>query len=301
MGCFWSGGGFHHWSGSADADHNIFSSLVVSSSFFADTSKGIHDKLFEGYDGSDEDKEKLYKLILRMGDIDTNNQREKEKLFFFWDNFIPLVSGVARYNSMKARGKKPSRALTAQDEAWALLNWENNFYFWEDEYVGRRNSSNDKYVSQVAPKYTRKEGTRGIQKGWSEEGEKRYDELLGLVIKDRQTEKRIKLEKEYMELSVADDDRKGSSKKSKKKGNTEDCGGVDPRKYTKQLLKAQLENGLDSEDSSDEEGTEKMSVPGHCATADEVVYDVRRRAVEMGSDSSDDGSDNDGATNAAPV
>ena len=102
-------------------------------------------------------------------------------------------------------------------------------------------------------------------------------------------------------LSVAEDDKKSSSKKSKKKGNTEDCGGVDPRKYTKQLLKAQLENGLDSEDSSDEDGTEKMSVPGHCATADEVMYDVRRRAVEMGSDSSDDGSDNDGATNAAPV
>lgn len=254
--------------------------------------------LFSGYDGSAGDKRKLYELILKLGDIDADNDQEKEKLFFFWDNFVPLVSGACRYRAERAQGKRPSRALTAQDEAWAVLNWENNFEYWEDEYVGKQ--ADGKYRSQISPKYTRKEGTRGIQKGWSEEGEQRYDELLGLVIKDRKTEKRKQLEREYMALGISRSE-KYRGAKAKKKDSVDAGRSVDMRKNTNRVLMEQLRKEQGSDGSSDDEDVEVVDGGGNSFLADGVVEEASRRAAEVDDDSSEDEESEGGVQTTEPV
>lgn len=91
-----------------------------------------------------------------------------------------------------------SKYATVSDEAFALLCLENNYNTWMDMGV-----TGNKKTSKVPRKYTNggsskgKNGTLQHNKGWSDEGLCRFNELFGLVEKNREGTYAKKFEEDF--------------------------------------------------------------------------------------------------------
>ena len=99
--------------------------------------------------------------------------------------FVSAVIGKMDYKR-KLCSMVLSKYATVSDEAFALLNFENNIDTWMD--MGR---TGDTKTSKVPRKYTNggsskdKNGTSQHNKGWSDKGLLRFNELFDLVQKNR--------------------------------------------------------------------------------------------------------------------
>ena len=100
--------------------------------------------------------------------------------------FVSAVIGKMDYKR-KSCSMLLSKYATVSDEAFALLNFENNIDTWMDMGI-----TGDTKTSKVPRKYTNggsakgKNGTSQHNKGWSDEGLCRFNELFDLVEKNRE-------------------------------------------------------------------------------------------------------------------
>ena len=103
----------------------------------------------------------------------------------FINFFVSAVIGKMNYKK-KSCSFVLSKYATVSDEAFALLSLENNYETWIDMGL----TGNTK-TSKVPRKYTNggkvqgKVGTSKHNKGWSDEGLHRFNELFDLVEKNR--------------------------------------------------------------------------------------------------------------------
>lgn len=123
------------------------------------------------------------------------------KVFFKY--FIKCVTKKNKYEEKLPLAKSFEDICTVSDEAFALLLLENSWDKWMDQYnkdpsslLPRRGRHLDKPVSKIKTKYT-KGGLKyeddqdttlfssKHNKGWSDEGIKRYNQLYELVEADR--------------------------------------------------------------------------------------------------------------------
>ena len=112
---------------------------------------------------------------------------ENYMYFDFIYYFIPPVIGKMNYKK-KSCTNVLSTYASVSDEAFAILCFENNFETWMDMGI-----TNNTKTSKVPRKYTNggksqgKVATSQHNKGWSDSGLKRFNELFDLVEKNRNT------------------------------------------------------------------------------------------------------------------
>ena len=105
----------------------------------------------------------------------------------FINYFVSTVIGKMNYKR-KSCIEVLSSYATVSDEAFAILCFENNFDTWMD--MGLRG---DKKTSMVPRKYTNggisqnRKASSQHNRGWSDEGLHRFNELFDLVQKNRET------------------------------------------------------------------------------------------------------------------
>ncbi len=137
--------------------------------------------------------------------IDFMKGREKVEAYrTFFDVFQPCATKKTNWERQISRGDPNDERsedmilCTVSDEAFALLLLENSYDRWCDLYFNnkgallqRRGKKGRDVESDVAPKYTRggiKYSTNdatGMEKGWSQEGKRRFNELYDSVKQDR--------------------------------------------------------------------------------------------------------------------
>ena len=122
-------------------------------------------------------------------------QENNYAYFDFVEYFVSAVIGKTHYKQNSC-DKLLSQYAMVSDEAFALLTLENNFDAWVD--MGMRK---DISGSQVPRKYTNggksngEVGSSQHNKGWSEEGLKRFNGLFDAVKKKRVAPEAIASEK----------------------------------------------------------------------------------------------------------
>ena len=140
-------------------------------------------------------------------------QENNYAYFDFVEYFVSAVIGKTHYKQNSC-DKLLSQYATVSDEAFALLTFENNFDAWVD--MGMRK---DISGSQVPRKYTNggksngEVGSSQHNKGWSEEGLKRFNELFDAVKKNRATPEAILFEENFRTYC---EDKVGSKNKKAK-------------------------------------------------------------------------------------
>ena len=117
-------------------------------------------------------------------------QMRLQNNFMYYDfinYFVSTVIGKMDYKR-KSCIEVLSSYATVSDEAFAILCFENNFDTWMD--MGLRG---DKKTSMVPRKYTNggisqnRKASSQHNRGWSDEGLHRFNELFDLVQKNRET------------------------------------------------------------------------------------------------------------------
>jgi len=121
----------------------------------------------------------------------------------FFKHFVKCVTKKHVYESKVKKAESLHDICSISDEAFALLLLENSWDKWMDQYnkdpaslLPRRGRHQDKPVSTVKTKYTKggykynndqetTMSTLSHNKGWSQEGIKRYNQLYDLVEADR--------------------------------------------------------------------------------------------------------------------
>src|SRR5688572_2905110 len=125
--------------------------------------------------------------------------RSKDNVMYydFIHFFVSAVIGKMDYKR-KLCSMVLSKYATVSDEAFALLNFENNIDTWMD--MGR---TGDTKTSKVPHKYTNggsskgKNGTSQHNKGWSDEGLRGFNELFDLVQKNRDSQHAKQFEEDF--------------------------------------------------------------------------------------------------------
>ena len=123
-----------------------------------------------------------------------------EKYLWFCEHFMECVIPSAEWK-LKARNKKMSQYVTATLEAFAVLTYCNSFPVWnqrwtvqEDDTGGGADSTSDdsddfSAISGLTPKkgfrFTAESKGSKKYEGWNSDGMKCYNDLLGLVEKQR--------------------------------------------------------------------------------------------------------------------
>lgn len=194
----------------------------------------------------------------------------------FISYFIAPVIGKMEYKK-KSCSHLLSNYTTVSDEAFAILCYENNIDTWMD--MGLTNNTK---TSNVPRKYTnggksqRKIATSQHNKGWSDEGLRRFNKLFDLVEKNRETpfakefeenfciweekkaeKKRKKAEKLLLEVVEmrhelwSDDEDEGTAQENTNDSNKKANTLVTPAKNHKQHTTAKESSG--SEEESEDE------------------------------------------------
>lgn len=118
--------------------------------------------------------------------------RQDMGVYMWWaEKFWPRVVGQEKWKLDIASGnKKPSDLVTVSDEALALLLFENHFLSWKakaesgDDAGSQTSSITSSDTSTCMTKYTRKKNG-STKDGWSDDGIKRFQELMTKVREDR--------------------------------------------------------------------------------------------------------------------
>src|SRR5687768_17268078 len=115
----------------------------------------------------------------------------------FINYFVSAVIGKMDYKKNSCT-MVLSKYATVSDEAFALFCLENNYQTWMDMGL-----TGNKKTSNIPHKYTNgrlsksKNGTSQHNKGWSDKGLRRFNELFGLVEKNREGSYVKKFEEDF--------------------------------------------------------------------------------------------------------
>ena len=180
-----------------DVDHALLFSHILYLDFVRAHKGGIRD----------------VKKNVNLDQIMQMRQEENIPYFDFIEFFVSSVIGKSCYKQNSC-DKLLSEYVTISDEAFAILIFENNFDAWVDMGIRKDTSG-----TQVPRKYTNggkskaDVGSSQHNKGWSEEGLKRFNELFDKVKKNRSSPEA----KDFEEKFRAYCDNKVGSKKKKVK------------------------------------------------------------------------------------
>ena len=110
---------------------------------------------------------------------------DKTVYFAFIEYFVSAVIGRKRYKQNRCDNHL-SKYVTPSDEALAIILFDNNIDTWMDQAKHNLTKS-----GEVKPKYTNGGSSKGEvassrkYQGWSEEGLKKFNELHGMIKRDR--------------------------------------------------------------------------------------------------------------------
>ena len=165
---------------------------------------------------------KEVKKNVNLDQITEMRQAENFAYFDFAEYFVSSVIGKSRFKQ-NCCDNLLSQYATISDEAFAILIFENNFDAWID--MGMRKDTSGTVVPR---KYTNGGKSKGEvassqhNKGWSNEGLKRFNELFDRVKENRATPQAKVLEENFR--SYCED--KASSKKKRVKPIEQECFAV---------------------------------------------------------------------------
>ena len=179
--------------------------------------------------------------------IDAISHRFKKSAYaLFCQHILICVSGKKQFDN-QARTKKLSYFVGVSDEAYALLLLENHWERYED-YANQSPivAMHARYKSKIKPKFTLQDGNNKKFKGWSQEGIKRFNQLVQEVEQDRQSKegKQFEISFQHHMLNVT----RGSKHQLVKDGMGDEEADVDP--YVA-LTKKKVTYTYDQEDSED--------------------------------------------------
>ena len=132
----------------------------------------------------------------------------RDAFVHFCDCFLKNVSGRMKWRSDLLQ--KPLTAVaTESDEAFTLLVLENNWDYWlalaaeksdgngENDRIDNRRIRRNGWT--VHPKWTGRASYCGKMDGWDDEAIDRYNDLIDLVVKDREVRGTV-MDREYLSL-----------------------------------------------------------------------------------------------------
>jgi hypothetical protein len=158
---------------------------------------------------------------LKKGDMDETSleellkMREDQETFkrIMCDELLPPVCGAFRYRANWHK-KLVQVMTTPTDEAWTLLVVENSWEQWLWHSYDKMDAKRENRVPQPKKKYTCDSRGEGRNKGWSQEGIKRFNELEELVKADRRKNKKV--DEEYLEEKKMEKELDSGKRKRKK-------------------------------------------------------------------------------------
>lgn len=120
-------------------------------------------------------------------------RRKKKAFFFTCDHFLPNIVGKYRFRNFSSQMMMSSLA-TRSDEALMYLFLENNWERWSDMSKSRPPLKE----STISTKYSYRGNKAEEFGGWTEEGIKRFNELMEQVENDRNSWYASGVEEEYL-------------------------------------------------------------------------------------------------------
>ena len=186
---------------------------------------------------------------VKLDQIMQLHQSENFAYFDFVEFFVSSVIGKACFKQ-NCCDNLLSQYATISDEAFAILIFENNLDAWIDMGVRKDTSG-----TEVPRKYTNGGRSKGEMassqhnKGWSEQGLKRFNELFDKVKENRATPEAVIFEERFR--AYCEDEASSKKKRIKEfeqelfvirhklfseneNESTEKCGGVEKPKHKKQ-------------------------------------------------------------------
>jgi hypothetical protein len=139
----------------------------------------------------------------------------------FCGYLLPCVYGWMRFRTYESQ-KEVSKFTTASDEAWTILVVENNWDYWLWLARGKKDHEGKDQAERPKFRYTKDKTEKGRNSGWSENGIKRYNELMALVKQDRKENE--ELEVEYLEEKTVEREEREGLRKRKRAQETNNAG-----------------------------------------------------------------------------
>ena len=199
----------------------------------------VHDlmkPLFEGKKDHDlPTPEEVYKVVKREG-LQEGDPEEMERLLtiflVYWERFLPCVCGVSRwgpnqkyYQTIRDGRLVPEDpesppCVTAGDEAYFAVLYENSFKKWEYSYniCHFANKKPDDNAPEMVTPYTNPKSGQTPFGGWLQEGKNKFIEIKKQVVEGRKGEHVKQLEEEVLESVRKNANRDEVDKKRKEKG-----------------------------------------------------------------------------------
>ena len=141
----------------------------------------------------------------------------RKNLEVYRDTFVPHILACV-VGKVKMRNEKKKRCIsdfvTASDEAFALLLWENGSERWQAECDGK----SGKELPET--KYTKNGAGAKANEGWISAGIKRHNDLIEQVLKDRAEEETGAVEQGLLEHCKTCNNKKRSGERERANGLT---------------------------------------------------------------------------------
>ena len=161
-----------------------------------------------------------------MKDVGLNDiidLRKNEKVFkeITCKKLLPYVVGKRKWDA-EVHVQLVSDFSTPSDEAWMLLVLENCWECWEYESQDSHPEDSTKPVK----KYTRDKRERGRNRGWTQAGIARFNELCQIAGEDRAKNKKV--EEEYLAEKIDEQEEKMGSRKRKRNTDDDEVEWLEP-------------------------------------------------------------------------
>lgn len=175
-------------------------------------------------DGCSTERSDLESYLLAPKDLDKRFE-DFEIYTSFATNFIPPVIGLINFHKNKLNHDYSSEdfLVSASDEAFAVLTYDNNYERWLDMAIhGNRKESAvpTKYTTSAEKrknKYNVQETSKAKRyQGWSIEGINKYNDLYMAVVAFRSTPQSKEWDKCFKDYYEDQDKEKNSNKRKRK-------------------------------------------------------------------------------------
>ena len=147
----------------------------------------------------------------------------KEAFAQFCENILPCVVG-RKFWDKRVASICVSEIATDTDEAWALLVMENSWDTWKEQAF-LETGKYEKGQEREPTKWTNTSSRASRSEGWGEAGIKRFNQIAGDVIKNREQNEAVELD--YLKVKREEYDNLSSRKKRKKRDDNEKTDSVD--------------------------------------------------------------------------
>ena len=129
------------------------------------------------------------------------------------DLFVSCNMGQKKYRDMSSEVVL-SKVTTAEDEAHALVQLDNHWNVWEDEFMNKS--------PRRKAKYTRPNVSHQKHKGWSAEGFVQYNKFFDMVKTDRTSDEGQMVEEELLKGKKKEQEKNWGKRKRRKIGPSEE-------------------------------------------------------------------------------